>query len=124
MMNEVAPREIERLQKMYEERWGITPDTSILPRSVTQERLCLILRRIIDTGESCLVGYNKVKDISLDYYFKKIDWSIQYQDGDVLEQKCPFCGKNVKITFLGEYNQSSVVYCEMDFCLRIESRGL
>ena len=39
-------------------------------------------------------------------------------------EKCPFCGKNVKIAFWGKYNQSSVVYCETVDCLKIEARGL
>lgn len=64
------------------------------------------------------------KQISIDYYLNKIDWSVPYQDGDVMSEKCPFCGKNVKIAFWGEYNQSSVVYCETLDCLKIETRGL
>ena len=123
MVNETALQECERLERVYKERWGREVDLSLLPRTVTQEMLCLILRRIVDTGESSLVGYDKIKDITHNYY-KNIDWTIHYKDGDLFCEKCPFCGRDVKITYVGTYNQSSVIWCETDFCLRIATRGL
>lgn len=123
MVNKDALIEIEKLEELYKLRWNKEVDHSLLPHSVTQEQLCLILRRIVDTGERCIVGYNKIKEISLKYY-SQIDWSIQYKNDDIIKNKCPFCGNNVKISFHGTYNQSYVIYCETDFCLQIVSRGL
>jgi len=123
MVNKQALEEIERLEQIYKQRWNTSVDTSLLPRTVTQEQLCLILRRIIDTGESCLVGYSKIKEITWDYY-NQIDWTHSYKDGDVFDKKCPFCGNRVKIAYMGTYGQTNVIYCESDLCLRIVSRGL
>lgn len=125
MIDKSALCEIEKLQKIYENRWGKSLDFSIslLPRTVTQDRLCLILRRIVDTGESCLIGYEKIREISLSYE-ENIDWSIPYKNGDIFSEPCPFCGKNVSISFYGTYNQSYIIYCETDYCLRITLRGL
>lgn len=41
-------------------KWGIPLDYIIVPSGITQEMLVLVLKRIVDTGESILVGYNKV----------------------------------------------------------------
>lgn len=65
MINKDALIEIEKLEELYKLRWNKEVDYSLLPHSVTQEQLCLILRRIVDTGESCLVGYNKIKERGL-----------------------------------------------------------
>lgn len=94
MINDSALQEIAKLEEIYKARWQTVVDISLLPPGITQERYCLILRRIIDTGESCLVGYNKIKDAALNYY-DCIDWTIQYKTGDMLDKKCPFCGKDV-----------------------------
>lgn len=123
MIDELALHEIEKLQKIYEKKWGKSLDLSLLPRSVTQDRLCLILRRIVDTGESCLTGYEKIKEISLNYY-EKIDWSVPYKNGDIFPSPCPFCGKSVRISFYGTYEQSSVIYCETSYCFNLVFRGL
>lgn len=123
MVNEAALHEIEKLEKLYKARWHKAVDFSLLPRFVGQEHLCLILRRIVDTGESCLVGYEKTKEITMNYY-EHMDWTIQYKNGDILDKECPFCGKTVRISFFGTYEQSYVIHCDTDFCLRIVSRGL
>lgn len=123
MIDKLALHEIEKLQKIYEKKWGKSLDLSLLPRSVTQDRICLILRRIIDTGESCLTGYEKIEEISTDYY-ENIDWSVSNKNGNIFSCPCPFCGKSVRIFFYGKYEQSYEVICETDYCLKFTFRGL
>jgi len=60
MINVEALKEIERLSEVYEQRWGSPVCLLIQPRGFTQERLVVVLERIIDTGESILVGYDKI----------------------------------------------------------------
>lgn len=61
MINEEAMQRIEELNKEYERRWGKPVDYLIKPASLTQESLVIVLERIVDTGESILVGWNKIK---------------------------------------------------------------
>ena len=60
MITEEALKEIERLSKIYEQRWDSRVCLLAQPRGLTQERLAVVLERIIDTGESILVGYNAI----------------------------------------------------------------
>ena len=57
MVNEEALEEIEKLSNIYEKTWGVPVDYTILPAGLTQEKLVVVLKRIVDTGESVLVGY-------------------------------------------------------------------
>ena len=61
MINEEAMQRIEKLNKEYERRWGKPVDYLIKPVGLTQESLVIVLERIVDTGESILVGWNKIK---------------------------------------------------------------
>ena len=60
MVNEEAMKRIEILEQEYERNWGKLPDYTIMPRGISQEKLVVILERIVDTGESVLVGWNKI----------------------------------------------------------------
>lgn len=60
VVNEDAMRKIEELNRLYEKNWGREVDYTIVPRGMTQEMLVMILGRIVDTGESVLVGYDKI----------------------------------------------------------------
>ena len=60
MVNEEALEEIEKLSILYEKNWGVPIDYMILPAGLTQEKLLVVLKRIVETGESVLVGYDKV----------------------------------------------------------------
>lgn len=60
MINEEAIKQIELLELEYEHNWGKKVDYTILPRGISQEKLVVILKRIVDTGESILVGWNKI----------------------------------------------------------------
>ncbi len=52
--------QLNNLCDLYKNRWGKEVDYTILPHTITQEKLLIILKRIVDTGESILVGYNKI----------------------------------------------------------------
>ena len=60
MINEEAIKQIELLALEYERNWGKKVDYTILPRGISQEQLAIILERIVDTGESILVCWNKI----------------------------------------------------------------
>ena len=61
MVNEEALKKIEQLGLQYERNWGKKVDYSILPPHITQDTMVLILERIVETGESILVGWNQIK---------------------------------------------------------------
>jgi len=60
MINEEAIKKIELLELEYEHNWGKKVDYNILPRGVSQEKLAVVLERIVNTGESVIVGWNKI----------------------------------------------------------------
>ena len=60
MINDEAIKQIKLLELEYELNWGKKVDYTILPRGVSQEKLVFILERIVDTGESILVGWDKI----------------------------------------------------------------
>lgn len=62
MVNEEAMRKIKELMILYEYRWKKKPNFTIMPPYVTQEQLVKILERVVDTGESILVGWEKLKE--------------------------------------------------------------
>lgn len=62
MVNREALNKIKELENKYENAWGKKVDYTIIPKGLTQETLVLVLERIVDTGESILVGYDKVKN--------------------------------------------------------------
>lgn len=60
MFDAEVMKEIEKLSKLYEERWHACVDKMVIPDKLSQEELVIVLRRIVDTGESVLVGWNKI----------------------------------------------------------------
>ena len=60
MIDPNALEQINTLCEIYKYRWGKEVDYTILPRGIDQEKMVTILKRIVDTGESILVGYNKL----------------------------------------------------------------
>lgn len=60
MFNPSTLEQLNKLCELYKHRWGKELDYTVLPRSISREKLLIILERIIDTGESILVGYNKI----------------------------------------------------------------
>ena len=62
MVNREALEKIEILERKYLETWGRDVDHTVIPAGMTQEKMAEVLERIIDTGESILVGYQKIKN--------------------------------------------------------------
>lgn len=59
----VDPELIEQLDALaekYKQRWGKEVDCFAMPSNMSQEKLLLILQRIVDTGESVLVGWEHI----------------------------------------------------------------
>ena len=61
MVNKEALDKIKMLEHKYKETWGKCIDYTITPKGITQEKMVEVLERIIHTGESVLVGYEKIK---------------------------------------------------------------
>lgn len=53
-------KRINELSREYERRWGKQVDYMASPSNLSQEKLLLILQRIVDTGESILVGLEHI----------------------------------------------------------------
>ncbi len=60
MIDVEAIEKIKELSKLYEQRWGKEVDLMVIPPGCTQDKLAVVLERIVDTGESFLVGWNKI----------------------------------------------------------------
>ena len=60
MVDSEAQKEIERLLPVYEHRWGKPLDWTVSPPRMTDTQFAKVLKRIVDTGESIVVGYGKV----------------------------------------------------------------
>lgn len=60
MTNPDTLKRLDTLCALYKQRWGKDVDYTVLPRGITQENLADVLERIVDTGESILVGYDKL----------------------------------------------------------------
>ncbi len=63
MINIEAMKRIEQLEAEYLRKWGKKADYLILPQGITQEKLVSVLERIVDTGESILVGWDKINNL-------------------------------------------------------------
>ena len=62
MINKEALEKIRILEQKYKETWGINVDYTIIPPGMAQEKLVEVLERIVDTGESIIVGFSKIKN--------------------------------------------------------------
>ena len=60
MTNQETLNQIKILEQRYLENWGKEVDYIVLPVGLTQEKLVKILEIIVETGESILVGFNKI----------------------------------------------------------------
>lgn len=59
VVNKEAIRKAEELMEKYEYNWGKKIEINYFPPSMTQEKFVVVLERIVETGESLLVGYEK-----------------------------------------------------------------
>lgn len=61
MADQAVLEKIEELMQRYEYNWGKKVDLNCVPAGMTQEKLLSVLERIVETGESILSGWNKVR---------------------------------------------------------------
>ncbi len=61
MMNPETLEKIESLLQIYEENWGKQLDLLDRPSGMSQDDLANVLERIVETGESLLVGWEKCR---------------------------------------------------------------
>lgn len=59
MVNQELLEEIEELLQKYKYNWGREIDLNYIPSGMSQEKFVVVLERIVETGESVLVGWNK-----------------------------------------------------------------
>lgn len=62
MVNQEALDRSRILEQEYFINWGKHVDYTVIPRGMSQEKMVKVLERIVETGESILVGYGKIKD--------------------------------------------------------------
>ncbi len=121
MINIEVMKEVEELCDKYEKRWNIPLDFVGLPSTLWQEKFLLIMRLIVNTGDSILVGNQKVSKILKSYceYLNSIEENIK--DGEIVEKVCPFCGEKVRFY---ENGKSYEFRCDTVNCIKYGSRGI
>ena len=60
MIDDSALERMQKLMDYYEINWGRKVEMTPFPRNHTQEKAVKVLERIVETGESFIVGYNKL----------------------------------------------------------------
>lgn len=113
MINVEVMKEITELCAKYEKRWNKPVDFVGLPSTLYQERFLLIMRYIVDTGDSILVGYQKVDGL-LNSYYEYLDSIDCIKDRECVDKNCPLCGKKVR---LFETSNSCEFRCDTNNCV-------
>jgi len=62
MTNAETVERIRALEQEYRSRWGINADYTAIPSGMTQEMLVKVFERIVNTGESILAGFDRIKN--------------------------------------------------------------
>ena len=125
MINIEVMQELHELSLLYEARWGKDVDYVGMPTTISEKRLLLILRYIVDTGDSVLVGAQKVRDILNEYhdYIEKEtaahNWDVE--NGYVFTKPCPLCGNKVRYKIHGN---SYAYECDTPHCFASVVRGI
>ncbi len=120
MINLEVMKETTELCIKYEKRWNKPVDFIGLPSHLSQERFLLVMRYIVDTGESILVGYQKVSGL-LNSYYKYLNSIEDINDGECVEKKCPLCGEKVRFYEMGN---SYEFRCDTHNCVIYSGRGI
>ena len=59
MQNQETLEKMEELLQKYKYNWGREIDLTCMPIGISQEKFVVVLERIVETGESLLIGWNK-----------------------------------------------------------------
>ena len=59
MIDQEVLKKVEELLEKYKYNWGREVDLNCMPPGISQEKFIVVLERIVETGESILVGWNK-----------------------------------------------------------------
>ena len=123
LINVKAIQEIHKLSSLYEKRWGKEVDYVGMPTRLCQETLLQVLRLIVETGDSILVGFQKRKSLVDPYndYLEEYNKNNNIQNGFVFEKSCPLC--NNKVIFHQQGN-SHEYKCETENCFSLTFRGI
>ena len=125
MINIEILQEMTELCSLYKNRWNKQVDYVGMPSNMSQERLLLILRYIVDTGDSVLVGSQKVRDILHEYHSYLDDLfsssNEHIENGHVFDKPCPLCGNKVIYT---ESRNSYSCTCDTKYCFCESFRGI
>ncbi|MEG2189532.1 MAG: hypothetical protein RRY08_06830 [Christensenella sp.] len=114
MINIEVSNEISQLCDLYKETWHTDVLFMCIPTTLSQESLCLVMRRIVNTGESILVGFEKIR-CSINTYRGIIGDTEKYKSGCVLEHPCPLCGNHVRYHKNGN---SHKIACDTKYCMQ------
>lgn len=109
-----------KLGKLYEIRWGKEIDFVGMPPVLTQHKLLLVMRFIVDTGDSVLVGYKKIKGL-IEPYCNYLMTVTNIENMDVVDEKCHLCGGQVRMYQTGN---SYEYKCDTRNCISIVNRGI
>lgn len=120
MINVEVMKEIIELCSKYEKRWNKPVDFVGLPSTLYQERFLLIMRYIVNTGDSILVGYQKVSRL-LNSYYKYLDSIDEINGGESVDKNCPLCGEKVRFVKMGN---SYEFRCNTANCVEYGVRGI
>lgn len=120
MIDTEIMQESIKLGELYESRWGKEVDFVGMPSSLGQHKLLLIMRLIVDTGDSILVGYQKIRDF-LNPYYDYLDTFDEINNGDVVDKKCPLCNSNVRFYKTGNLYKFK---CDTPNCLIHDAREI
>ena len=78
------------------------------------------MRIIVDTGDSVLVGYQKIRNL-LKPYYKYLDTFDKLNCGDIVDKKCPLCAGDIKLYRMGN---SYEFRCDTPNCVVYGARGI
>ena len=123
MIDVTMMQEIYKLCALYEKRWGKEVDYTGMPANIGQEKLLQILRIIVETGDSILVGFQKRKALVDPYfdYLESYHSSHDIPNGFVFEKSCPLCNNRVIYHKVGN---SYEYKCETLNCFTSTFRGI
>ncbi len=120
MIDVAMMKESIKLGQLYESRWGKEVDFVGMPSFLGQHKLLLVMRLIVDTGDSVLVGYQKIRDLLNPYYDYLVGFDA-LNDGDIVDKKCPLCNNHVKFHRMGN---SFEFRCDTSNCVKYSARGI